>query len=459
MKKLVMLGLVLGFLLSATAIAGDKDQPILNPDILNVQEYKLDNGLQVLMLEDHSAPVITYMVYYRVGSRNEEVGKTGLAHFFEHMMFNGSKKYAREVHSQMVKANGGSLNANTWYDRTAYFENIASDKLELVIHLEAERQANLAFIDSVVEKERGAVVEERLMRVDNDLFGEALEELMTNAYRAHPYSWPVIGWMSDIKTWKMEDLKQFHKTWYAPNNATVIIAGDFKPEEAKKLIDKYYSQIPSQPLPPEVTTVEPMQKGERRIKVHRLAQLPVLLAAYHIPEAKHEDMPVLEVMQKILSDGKSSRIYKRCIYDDQVAAFAGGLLFDLRDPGVFLAYIGVNPGVENAVAEKALFEEIEGLVDNPPTEKELQKAKNQLEADFIYGLQTVNGKASAIGESVILYDGDYNAFLQKPEKYRAVTLEDIQRVAKKYFTDRNRTVVEIIPEMDMSMMQQMGGGE
>ncbi|MDP8207818.1 MAG: pitrilysin family protein [Candidatus Electryonea clarkiae] len=460
MIKRLAIGLAVGMVFCFTAFAAEETPaPILNPDILNVQEYSLENGLQVLMLEDHSAPVITYMVYYRVGSRNEEVSKTGIAHFFEHMMFNGSKKYAREEHAHIVQANGGSLNANTWYDRTAYYENIAADKLELVVHLEAERQANLAIVDSVANKERGAVTEERRMRVDNSIMGEAFEEVFTNAFRAHPYSWPVIGWMSDIEGWEIEDLRKFHKTWYAPNNATVILAGDFDPEEAKLLIDKYYSKIPSQPVPPDVRTVEPPQKGERRIKLHRIAQLPFLLTAYHVPEASHDDMAALEVLQKILSDGKSSRIYKRCIYDDQVAAFAGGFLFDLKDPGIFLAYIGVNPGVEMEVAEKALFEEIEGIPDNPPTERELQKAKNQLEADYIFGLQTVNGKASAIGESVILYDGDYNAFLEKPAKYRAVTIEDVQRVAKAYFHDRNRTVLIVVPEIpDMGMMQ-MGGGE
>ncbi|MBD3165112.1 insulinase family protein [bacterium] len=444
MKKAGVLAAVL--LLMAVAAQAEKGQ--LNPELLNVQEYRLDNGLQLLMLEDHSAPIVSYQVWYHVGSRHEKPGITGMAHFFEHMMFRGSKKYKPEEHSKIVKAHGGSLNANTWYDRTMYFENISSDQLELVVHLEAERQANLTITPETFEPERQIVREERLMRVDNSLFGSAQEQLITNMFRAHPYNWPVIGWMSDIENYTQEQLRWFHKTYYSPNNCTVVLVGDFDPDEAIALHEKYYGHLPSQEIPPEPKTQEPPHQGERRVYFERPAQLPFVLAGYHIPAARHKDMPAIEVAQKILSDGESSRIYRTCVYERQLAPFAGGFVYDLYAPGLFFAYIGVNPGTEIDTAEAALFDVIETLGLEGPTEQELQKAKNQIEADYIFGLTSVAGKGMAIGETLIKHDGDYEEFLKWPEKVREVTIDDVKRVVQTYLVQRNRTTLILVPNED-----------
>lgn len=445
-------------LLTAGIMVGAFSAQATQESMLNVEEHTLPNGLQVLLLEDHSAPLISYQVYVRVGSRNEAPGTTGLAHFFEHMMFRGSKKYAPEEHAQIVKAHGGTLNATTSYDRTAFFENISSEYLELVIHLEAERQANLGIIPEVFEPERQVVIEERRQRVDNNLFGAAREQLFCNVFMAHPYNWPILGWMSDMQNWHREDMVHFYKTFYAPNNATVILAGDFDPAQAMELIEKYYGKMEPKEQPLEPRTVEPAQSGERRIMFHRPSQLPFLFAGYHIPEGRHIDMAALDVAQRILSNGESSRIYKHCVYETQVASFAGGFNFELNDPGLFMAFIGVNQGREMEEAEKALFETIEGLAENPPTDRELQKAKNQIEAEYYFGLETASGKASALGEALVTY-GDYLFMDKRLEQVREVTIEDVQRVVKKYFRPINRTTVIVVPDNEVDPVDFSDAGD
>lgn len=442
MKHLLAILLPALLLTASTGFSADTNLE----EMLPVQEHTLDNGMRLLMIEDHSAPIISYMVYYKVGSRYERPGITGMAHMFEHMMFRGSKKYGPEEHSDIVKAHGGSLNASTSYDRTAYFENISAEHLELVMHLEAERQANLDISEETFLPERDVIAEERRQRIDNSLFGSASEELMTNVYRAHPYNWPIIGWMSDIQNYRLEDLKWFHKTYYAPNNAVAVLVGDFDPDHAIELFEKYHGPIPPQPVPTEAQTSEPPQQGERRIKFHRPAQLPFLFAGYHVPAAGHPDFPALEVTQKILSDGESSRIYKKAVYEDQVARFAGGVLYDLHDPGLFFTYIGVNVGRDLEEAEQTLFSVIDSLAVNGPSERELQKAKNQIEADLIFGLQTNQGKARYIGESEMKYVNGYKQAFEQVERARLVTADDVKRVISKYFVPLNRTTLILVPD-------------
>jgi len=438
--------LVLMLLVSlSTAKEAPKD------DLFNVQEHTLENGMRLLMMEDHSAPLITYQIFYHVGSRNERPGITGMAHQFEHLMFLGSKKYGPTDYTDIIKSHGGVLNAGTWYDRTAYYEIISSDNLELAIHMEAERQANLKLEMEPFLNENLVIQEERRQRVDNSLFGQAREELMTNSFRAHPYNWPVIGWMSDIQNYRMEDLKWFYKTFYAPNNATIILAGDFDPDEAIALVEKYHGPIPSQELPPDVVTVEPPQMGERRVELRRPAQLPFLFASYHVPEATHPDMPAIELAANILSAGESSRIYNECVYESQVARFAGGYVLGLkdlglRDPGLFVTYIGVNSGKTMEEAEASLFSVIDKLAEEGPTERELQKVKNILEADFYFGNQTVASKASTLGDFIIQFKGDYSKINTMVDEYRKVTVEDVQRVVKKYMRPINRTVLTVVPD-------------
>lgn len=457
MKRTMSVALLLALLLiTGSAIAKDD----ASKPLIDVQERTLDNGLNLLMIEDHSAPIITYQVYYRVGSRHERPGITGMAHFFEHMMFRGTKKYGPGEYDGIVKAHGGTLNANTWYDRTMYYENISSEYLELIIHLEAERQANLNITEETFKPEQQVITEERRLRVDNDLFGSARELLSTHLFTASNYHWPVIGWMSDIQNYRLEDLKWFYKTYYAPNNATIVLTGDFDPDEAYELVKKYYGNMEAQEQPWESLSADVPQRGEKRLSFRRPAQLPFLLAGYHIPAASHPDFPALEVAQKILASGESSRIYRSCVYDSQVARFAGGFLYELYHPGIFSFYIGVNQGRGMDEAEELLFATVDSLAATPPTEREIQKAKNQLEADFYSSLQTNSGKGTVIGEAVVTYKDGYKEVLQKLDKWNAVTAEDVQRVIKTYLVPSNRTTVIVEPDFELVPVDvSMGGDE
>lgn len=412
---------------------------------LGIEEHFLPNGLRILTWEDRSAPVVSYWVWYNVGSRNERAGITGISHLFEHLMFKGSKKYGPEEHANIVQANGGRLNAFTSNDMTVYYENISSDKLELVISLEAEREANLAVTAENLASEREVVKEERRMRTDNSVFGDVAEQLMANAYIAHPYQWPVVGWMSDLNSITLEECQQYHRTHYAPNNATVVIVGDFKTGDALELMEKYYGNIASQDPPRPVTTVEPQQRGERIAYLHRQAQLPMLYAGYHIPALTNENIPAIQVAQKILSDGESSRIYRKMVYEDQIALYAGGSMDESKDPGLFNAYCQMNIGHDIEEGKQSLFSIIEGLADDPPTPDELQKARNQLEADFILSMQSNSRKAYNLGFYQTVA-GDWREMLKQAERYQAVTAEDVARVAAEYFKPENRTVIILVPE-------------
>jgi predicted Zn-dependent peptidase len=413
---------------------------------IEIHRYSLDNGLTLLVLEDHSLPIISYQVWYRVGSRNERPGITGISHLFEHMMFKGSKKFGPEDHARLVNANGGSLNAFTTEDVTAYFENLPADRLELAIELEAERQANLAINEQNLESERQVVKEERRLRTDNSNFGRLIEQLQAIAYQQHPYQWPVVGWMSDLDRITVEDCVDYFHTHYAPNNTTVVVVGDVVPDEVFRLVRKHYRKMKAGPPADAGFTKEEEQKGERRAIFRKPAQLPWLGIAYHIPEETHEDAFVLEVIDNILSSGKSSRIYQDLVYDREMALFAFSTA-DLRiDPGLFFVVVGdIKPEHTPAEVEAAVKAQLRRLAEEPVTEAELQKAKNQLEAGFVFDLQSNFGKGMQIARS-FLFAGDPYYFRNVVDKYRAVTPEDIMRVAGTYFRDDNATVVTLLPE-------------
>jgi predicted Zn-dependent peptidase len=414
-----------------------------------VQEFALDNGLKIFTLEDHSAPVVCFQIWVHTGSKNERPGITGISHLFEHMMFKGSKKYGPEEHANIVQNNGGNLNAYTTEDATVYFENIPPDKLELVISLEAERFANLNLNDETLASERQVVKEERRFRVDDDPYGKASEQLIAAAYTAHPYHWPIVGWMSDLESLTLEDCKNYYRINYAPNNCTAVLVGDFITKDAINLVEKYFGKIPPQELPRKVMTVEPPQTGEKVVYLKRQVNLPIFYAGYHIPEMKNDDLYPLKVLQKIMSDGRSSRLYKKLVYEAQIAQYAGGFVDELEDPGFFYLFLGINLGCDLDSAKAMLFTEIERFGKEPVTDDELQKAKNQLEANFVNGLQTNSHKASIIGNYQVR-TGDYRNFLQAPDKFQAVTKDDIMRVAGKYLIADNRTSVIVLPENNQS---------
>ena len=411
-----------------------------------VEKHVLDNGLTVLISEDHSAPVVTYQVWYKVGSKNERPGITGISHLCEHMMFKGSKNIGPQEHMRLIQANGGISNAWTSFDMTCYWEKLANDKLELAINLESERQKNLTPTPENFTSEREVVKEERRMGLDNSPFGAVFEQILNTTFVAHPYHWHVIGFMSDIDNITLDDLKNHYKVYYAPNNVIAVVVGDVNPKEVMKLMHKYYDDIPAQPPPPKVGTVEPEQKGERIAYVHKIAQMPAFMVGYHIPEFGHPDTYPLSVAARVLFTGQSSRLYQKMIYQDQSALHVGGDCFSLQDPGVFYCFAIMQPGHTAEGGRNTLFEEIDKLKNEPIDEKELQKAKNQLEAEFIFNLQSVSDKGSWIGYYHTVL-GDYSKLFEEAEKFQQVTAEDVMGVAKKYFDEKNRNVAVLVPEM------------
>lgn len=405
----------------------------------------LDNGLKVILLEDHSAPVISRYTFFRVGSRNERPGITGISHFLEHMMFNGAEKYGPKEFDRVLEANGGASNAFTSKDMTAYYEDIASDILELSFDLDSDRIKSLALDPKYIESEMGVVMEERLSSIDNSIDGAMYEELYALAFKAHPYRWPVLGWMSDLEGIDRDDCVSYFRTYYAPNNAILIVAGDFDSSEAIELIHRYYDDIPSQEPPAPVRTVEPEQWGERRAEVGKAAELPAVMIAYHVPGMRSDDFFALEILQGILITGRSSRLYRLLVREMEIA-LSVYIDYPWRvDPDLFTFNVRMKPGCTTAEAEAAVYAAIDSLISGGVTEEELSRARKQIAVNFVRGMQTVNDKAYMIGRTELLL-GDYRELFRLPEGYGAVTADDVKRVAEKYLRPARRSVVTLVPE-------------
>lgn len=424
-------------LASASARAGELAFPI--------EKHELDNGLMVLLIPDRSAPTITIQVWYRAGSKNEQPGITGISHLFEHMMFKGSKKFPQDKFDRLVNGNGGINNAWTSFDNTTYYEVMPSDKLEIAVALEADRSRNLRINEENLNSERNVVINERLWRFDNSPFGAIYEMLFNNAFVAHPYRWLPIGFRSDIDAITLQECLEYYHIHYAPNNSFLVIAGDFDPGEAMKMVGKYYGKLKAEIEPPPVTTVEPEQRGEKRINFHKMAQLPAVIAGYKIPAGNDPDIIPLRVAGKLLFEGESSRLHHRLVYSEQKAIFVEGAAMVSEDPSLFYIAAQAVPGAEMADIEKAIYEEIDRLKKEPISDKELQKAKNQMEAEFINMLASNEDRASQVG-SFEIDTRDYMNIYDYPDKIQAVTAEDVVRVADKYMSERGRTVINLIPE-------------
>lgn len=410
-----------------------------------ISSHVLDNGMKLIIEEDHDIPNVAMYLFYRVGSRNERPGTTGISHFFEHMMFNGSKKYGpKQFDIEMEKA-GGNNNAYTSRDLTVYTDWFPTTALPLMFDMEADRMRNLSFDPKIIESERGVVASERQTSTDNSNFGILYEQLNATAYIAHPYQWPVVGWASDIEAWTMEDLKSHFRMGYAPNNATVVIVGDFRTAEVLKLAKASFEPIPRQDPPPPLRTVEPPQRGERRVTVVKQAQLPIQLVAYHVTASSHADDVPLEVLGALLTQGQSSRLYRRMVDQDQIATNVSQFLQPSLDPGLMIFVVNPRAGVETAATEKTLFEEIEKLRTSEVPAAELQKAKNLLLTDLFREMKTISGRANLLG-TYDIYKGDYRKLFTAQADIEAVTPADVLRVAKQYLSDRNRTVATLIPE-------------
>lgn len=405
----------------------------------------LKNGMKVLVQPDHSIPNVALYIFYRVGSRNERPGTTGISHFFEHMMFNGAKKYGPGELDKAMEGNGGSNNAYTNRDLTVYQDWFPRTALPLIFDIEADRIANLSFDPKNIASERGVVASERRLRTDNDNEGLLDEQLWATAFVAHTYQWPVVGWMSDIEDWTMADLKQHFAMGYAPNNATMVVVGDVTPSEVFGLCEKYLEPIPSRPAPPAVTTVEPPQMGERRLIVHKPAELPLLMIGYHVPKTDSPDFYALNILRTILFQGESSRMYERLVDKDQIALSVSAIESPAFDPTLLQVVAQPKQGVDPQACEKVIYEEIERIKAGPISDRELQKAKNIRLAEFYQRMDTISGRANTIGIYDI-YFGSYQKLFDAAKNYAAVTQADVQRVAREYFGANNRTVATLLPE-------------
>lgn len=434
MKKFI-LALLIIVTVSASAFAAGWD---------GVKEYKLDNGLKVLLMEEHKAPVATFQIWYRVGSRNELPGNTGMSHLLEHMMFKGTKKYGPKTFSQTVQRNGGNDNAFTSKDYTAYFETFSSDRIWLSLDMESDRMRGILLDPKEFSSERNVVKEERRLNYEDDPESALYEKMMEVAFLNHPYRIPTIGWMDDLTNMKVEDLKVHYDTHYVPNNATIVVVGDFDSEKMLREIKKHFGSIPKGAEPRKVTIEEPLQKGERRLFLKKEAELPVLIAGYHVPSLTHRDSYPLSVLELILSAGKSSRLYKSIVYEKQMALYAGGdYSMVSTDPSMFHLYAASMPGKPLEEVEKAIYAEIDKFKTEPVSEKELTKAKNQIEASFIMGQDSNFNRAMLLGQHETV--ASWKLLDKYVDEIRKVTAEDVMRVAKQYFSEDNRTVGILVP--------------
>ncbi len=406
----------------------------------NVLEAQLSNGLKVILLENPKSPMATFQVWYRVGSRNEQWGKTGITHLIEHMMFKGTEKVSGKEFTRIVQENGGNFNAFTSYDFTAYFEELSAERLQILLELESDRMQNLQFRDEEFRTERMVVMEERRMRMEDNPQAQLLEQLMAAAFTTQPYHWPIIGWMDDLARIAIDDLREYHKTYYSPNNAFIVAVGDFKKEELLSAIEKAFGSIPKGLSPPRYSYKDPPQLGERRILVQRESQSPYAAMAFHVPNLKDPDSYVLDVIATVLSGGKSSRLYERLVRKEQLAlsADAQNSLVSV-DPSLFYITAELLPGKEDfAAVERIIDEELERLRKEPVADRELQKAKNQLESAFIFQQDSLFVQAMVLAQYETAHH--WKAVDDYIPAIRNVSAQDIQRVARKFLTSSNRTL-------------------
>lgn len=409
-------------------------------------EYDLENGLHVILHQDNTTPIVAVTVLYHVGSKNEDPKRTGFAHFFEHLLFEGSDNIKRGEFDKYVTNAGGTLNANTSQDRTFYYELLPSNQLELGLWLESERMLH-AKIDQIgVDTQREVVKEEKRQRMDNQPYGSILPELLKRAYTVHPYQWTTIGSLEHLNAATLDEFIKFYKTFYVPENATLSIAGDINIDQAKELVAKYFKDIPRGGKPiPHPTVVEPTQTKEIRADVFDNIQLPAVIEGYHVPAQGTDDAYALEMLSVVLSGGQSSRIYKALVDEQKKAVQAGAFPFTSEDPGLYIVFGIANLSVDVGDLEKSIDAEIKKVKDALIDEKEFQKIRNQIESQFVQQNSSMAGIAESLANYHVYYKNT-NLINTEIERYMKVTREDIQRVAKKYLNDENRVVLHYLPK-------------
>lgn len=413
---------------------------------IKFEEYQLDNGLQVILHQDKSTPIVAVSMMYHVGSKNEKPDRTGFAHFFEHLLFEGSENIERGEFDKYVTNAGGTLNANTSWDRTFYYEVLPSNQLEMGLWLESERMLHAKVEEVGIETQREVVKEERRQRIDNQPYGSILEEVFGRAFQEHPYQWPIIGSMDHLNAATEEDYVSFYETFYVPNNAILSIAGDLDIAKTKKAIEKYFGTIPKGTKPiyrPEVE--EPKLTGEVRDTVYDNIQLPAVIQAYRIPAQGTEDFYAVSMLGTLLSDGESSRLYRALVDEQQKALAAGNFPISTEDPGLTLNFGIANMGVDVQELENAINAEIEKVQKELISEKEFQKLRNKVENDFITANSTVFGIAESLA-NYKMYFGDANLINTELDRYLKVTREDIREAARKYLNKNNRVSLHYLPK-------------
>jgi len=430
-----------GLLLFSYAVAQEADTRRI--DFI---EYDLDNGLHVILHEDHSSPVVAVSVLYHVGSKNEDPERTGFAHFFEHLMFEGTENIDRGQYFKIVQGSGGTLNANTSFDRTYYYEVLPSNKLELGLWMEAERMLH-AVIDSIgVETQRNVVKEERSQRYDNQPYGSVIEETMKRAFTKHPYNWTPIGSAQYIDQATLEEFMEFYEIFYVPNNATLSVAGDLDVEQTKEWIEKYFGRIPKGEREiPRPDIVEPPLEGEVRDTIYDNIQLPAIFQAYRIPEQGSEDYYALSMLSTLMAGGESSRLNKSLVDKQQLAVAAQTIPLPTEDPGLAIVLAIANVGVDLENLEAAMDEEITKVKNELISEREFQKIRNQMESNFVQSNASMAGIAESLANYSVYY-GDANLINTEIDRFMRVTREDIQRVAQEYLVKDNRVVLHYLPK-------------
>ncbi len=448
MKRNAFFGMLLGA--SLQFYAGQASATI------TFTEYTMPNGLHVILQEDHSTPIVAVSVMYHVGSKNEDPQRTGFAHFFEHLLFEGSDNIKRGEYMKFIQSAGGQLNANTTQDRTFYYEVLPSNQLELALWMESERMAHAKIDDIGVETQRKVVKEEKKQRYDNTPYGQLINVIFENAYTVYPYRWSPIGKEQYIDQATLDEFMNFYKTFYVPNNAVLVISGDITADQAKPLIAKYFGEIPKGTKAiPRPTEAEPIQTAEKRVNFYDNIQLPAVILGYHIPKQGTDDYYAVQLLTQLLSQGKSSRFEKEIVDKQQKAVQAGAFDLGNEEPGMAIMLGIANSGIKPEVLEASMLAEIEKVKKDGITEEEYKKLQNQAESDFISQNQKDIGVATNLA-TYYTFQGNANLINTELERYKKVTKDDIKRVANKYLTKENRLVVYYLPKEEQDKRSESG---
>jgi zinc protease len=440
-RPLAAVALAAGVIYAAT----QSSSAAVRPPKLPYEITTLPNGLTLVLSEDHSTPIVHLQLWYHVGSKNERPGRTGFAHLFEHLMFKGSKNVQPEAHTSMISSIGGQSNAYTTEDETVFWETVPAQYLPLVLWLEADRMATLRIDKDTFTNERDVVKEERRMRIDNQPFGRLNEIIYDQAFTTHPYKHATIGSMVDLEAASVDDVRDFYRTYYVPANATLVLVGDFDPTQATQLVAQYLGRVPKaeKDVPRDIPK-EPPQTQEKRVTLRESWPLPAVVVAYHITFDGNPDSYPLHIAAKVLSDGQTSRIYTKLVYEKQMAVAAFGSANLIEDPNLFYAVAVVQPGHTPDEVSKELIAEVERLKGEPISDHELQRAKNQFARDYILSRESNQQKAMHLAHAVVIHrdirtaDGEFDIF-------QNITVADVQRVARTYFRPENRMVLTVLP--------------